>query len=271
MATFRDFVSALRKLEIERSRPVLVHTSLSAFGEVHGGAEALLGALSSVLDTLVVPTFTYRTMITPEVGPADNGITYGSGTDTNRMAEFFTPDMPADPLMGIFPETLRRRPNARRSSHPILSFAAFSADPAAAEAILSAQDLEEPFGPIHVLRAEQGWVLLLGVDHTVNTSLHYAERLAGRKQFTRWALTPQGVVECPGFSGCSDGFQAIAPRLQGFARQVPLGNTLITAVPLVAQTETALAMIAADPLALLCDRPDCERCNTVRASVTTAG
>lgn len=266
MVTFRDFVSALRKLELDRTRPVLVHTSLKAFGEVHGGPDALLGALLGAFNTVVAPTFTYKTMITPEVGPADNGITYGSGKDTNRMAEFFTPEMPADPLMGSLPETLRKRPNALRSSHPILSFAAVSSD-AAAQAILSAQDLAEPLGPVHILRAEQGWVLLLGVDHTVNTSLHYAERLAGRKQFTRWALTQQGIVECPGFPGCSDGFQAIAPRLQGMARHVGVGSAFITAVPLVAQTETALAMLAADPQALLCSRPDCERCNTVRASI----
>src|SRR5512145_2205862 len=106
MVTFRDFVSTLRRLDLDRTRPVLVHTSLSAFGEVHGGADALLGALSSSFDTVVVPTFTYKTMITPEAGPPDNGVTYGSGKDTNRMAEFFTPDMEADPLMGEFPETL---------------------------------------------------------------------------------------------------------------------------------------------------------------------
>jgi aminoglycoside 3-N-acetyltransferase len=267
MVTFRDFVSGLRKLELERTRPVLVHASLSAFGEVHGGVDALLGALLGAFDTVVAPAFTYKTMIIPEVGPEGNGLTYGSGKDANRMAEFFTPDMPADPLMGAFPEALRKRPNAQRSTHPILSFTAVSHTPAAAQAILSAQDLEEPLGPVHILRAEQGWVLLLGVDHTVNTSLHYAERLAGRKQFTRWALTPHGIVECPGFPGCSDGFQAISPRLQGIARQVIVGNAAITAVPLVAQTETALAMLAADPLSLLCSRPDCERCNAVRSSI----
>lgn len=267
MVTYRDFVTAFRRLEIERTRPVIVHTSLSAFGEVHGGAEAVLGALRSSFDTLVAPTFTYKTEIIPEVGPPDNGITYGSGKDTNRMAEFFTPDMPADRLMGVLPEALRRQPNARRSLHPLLSFAAISTDPAVADLILSAQSLEEPLGPIHELRQEYGWVLLLGVDHTANTSIHYAERLAGRKQFTRWALTPQGILECPGTTGCSNGFQAIALRLHGTARQVQLGASAVTAVPLFALTELVLSMIAEDPQALLCERPHCERCEAVRHSL----
>lgn len=264
MITFRDFVSAFRRLEIERTRPVIVHASLSAFGEVHGGEDAVLGALLGSFDTVVMPTFTFMPMIIPEVGPSDNGLAYGSGKDTNRMAEFFTPDMPVDRMMGVLPDALRRRPGAQRSSHPLLSFAALSTDPGYASSILSAQTLAEPLDPIHILHQERGWVLLLGVDHTVNTSIHYAERLAGRKQFTRWALTEQGIVECPGFPGCSDGFQAISPRLHGIARQVPLGTTAVTAVPIVAQTETVLAMIGADPQALLCERLQCDRCAAVR-------
>ena len=267
MVTYRDFITAFRLLEIDRTRPIIAHASLSSFGEVHGGTDALLGALLNSFDTVVMPTFTYTPMIIPEVGPPDNGITYGSGRDANRMAEFFTPDMPADRLMGALPEALRRKPNAQRSMHPLLSFTAFSTDPAAASDILSAQSLEEPLGPLHELRQSYGWVLLLGVDHTVNTSIHYAERLAGRKQFIRWALTPQGILECPGFPGCSDGFQAISPRLHGIARQVRLGASAATAVPLFALTEMVIRMIAEDPQALLCERLHCERCEAVRDSM----
>ncbi len=127
MLTFRDFITGFRKLDIDHSRPVIVHASLSAFGEVHGGAETVLGALSSSFDTLIMPVFTYKTMITPEVGPPDNAITYGSGKDTNRMAEIYRPDMPADTMMGVVAESLRTHPKALRSMHPILSFAGINA------------------------------------------------------------------------------------------------------------------------------------------------
>jgi aminoglycoside 3-N-acetyltransferase len=102
------------------------------------------------------------------------------------------------------------------------------------------------------------------VDHTVNTSIHLAERLAGRKQFVRWALTPRGMQECTGFPGCSDGFQAIAPRLERITRRVQVGPARVQAVPLAGLIEVARAWIAADPLALLCNHLFCERCHSVR-------
>jgi aminoglycoside 3-N-acetyltransferase len=262
MVTFREFFTALRQLEIDRAAPVIVHTSLSAFGKVHGGADTVLGALMGAFNTVLMPTFTYKTMVIPEVGPPENALRYGSGVAVNRMSEFFSPDMPADKLMGIVPETLRRRPGVLRSGHPILSFAGVNAN-----AALNAQTLDEPLAPIHALALDNGWVLMMGVNHTANTSIHYAERMVGRKQFTRWALTPAGVIECPGFPGCSDGFQALAPHVAEIARSVLVGQALVTAVPIQGLVEVVGKLINADPLVLLCGRAECERCNAVRASV----
>jgi aminoglycoside 3-N-acetyltransferase len=262
MTGYRDFISALRRLEIARTSPVIAHVSLSAFGEVQGGAETLLGALMAAYQTLVMPTFTFKTMLTPEVGPPENAIEYGSGKDLNLMAEFFREEMPADRLMGAVAEALRKHPRACRSAHPILSFAGINTDHA-----LEEQTLDEPFAPLGELLKEHGWVLLLGVDHTANTSIHYAEKLAGRKQFVRWALTPKGVVECPGFPGCSNGFQAVSPYLKSAERTAVVAGTQILAVSLVELVETVRMLIAGDPEALLCSRADCERCNAVRAAI----
>ncbi len=262
MLTFRDLFTALHKLDLDRARPVIAHGSLSSFGEVNGGADTVLGALLSISNSVIMPTFTFKTMLIPEVGPENNAMQYGSGKDLNRMAEFFTPDMPVDPLMGAIPEALRLHPKAHRSTHPILSFGGINADQE-----LEKQTLNEPLAPIHTLRENEGWVILLGVDHSVNTSIHYGERLAGRKQFVRWALTPDGVKECPGFPGCSNGFNAITPSLDQVIRRVQVGSSLVQAVPVAALVETVLAMLKQDPLALLCEKPDCERCNAVRESL----
>jgi len=264
MITFQDFVSALDWLGISRSRPVIAHASLSAFGEVQGGAQTVVQALLSGFDTLIMPAFTYKTMLVPEAGPEDNALVYGAAAHANLMAEFFRPDMPVDRLIGVIPEVLRRSPGVRRSSHPILSFVGMNAEP-----YLLRQSLAEPLGPIEALVPAQGWVLLLGVNHTVSTSVHYAERLAGRKQFQRWALTLDGVVECPGFPGCSEGFEALASRLATVTRQARLGLTAIQAVPLVDLLAVARVCLEENPLALLCDRPYCERCQAVRKQVWT--
>jgi aminoglycoside 3-N-acetyltransferase len=259
MLSYRDFVRGIRDLGIDREQPVIAHASLSSFGEVQGGAETVLGALTSSFDTLVMPAFTYKTMITPEVGPPDNAMAYGTDKDANLMAEFFQPNYPVDPLMGAVAEALCRHPRSRRSGHPILSFCGVNADRA-----LDSQSLEEPLAPIGVLKDDQGWVLLIGVDHSVNTSIHYAERQAGRKQFIRWALTPTGIVESPRFPGDSQGFNAIAPSVESISRIVQVGPGEIQALPLPDLVDIVSGWIEGDPLALLCEREDCERCNTVR-------
>ena len=78
---------------------------------------------------------------------------------------------------------------------------------------------------------------------------------------TEWGCT------CPGFPGCSDGFESITPQLTDVIRKVEVGEAVIQAMPLDNLIDTACAMIKENPTALLCDREDCERCNTVRASI----
>ena len=132
---------------------------------------------------------------------------------------------------------------------------------------MNSQTLAEPLAPVRLLAEKGGWVLLLGVNHTVNTSIHLAERLAGRMQFTRWALTAQGVVECPGFPGCSDGFEKLAPRLARVIHATLVGQALVQALPLAALIPIARQEFERDPLALLCDNFYCERCQAVREQV----
>ena len=265
MASYREFVNAFRELGLNPSQPVIVHASLKTVGDIRGGPETVLGALSTLSKGILAPTFTYKTLIIPPSGPANNAIAYGTGQDANRMAEFFMPDMPADPIMGILPETLRRSPQARRSIHPILSFAGINVD-----AAIDAQTIEDPLAPIGVLEAENGIVLLIGVDHTVNTSIHYVEQLVGRKRFTRWALTPQGVKECPNAFSCSQGFGAAEPYLRPFTRQTSLGGATLSAVPLRPMIETLAGVLRASPHALLCEREGCEQCETVRRCTPAA-
>jgi aminoglycoside 3-N-acetyltransferase len=255
---FDTLKSAFQELGLAR-HPVIAHASLKPFGYIQNGADAVLQALSQSVQSVIMPTFTYRTMITPEVGPPDNGISYGSDEYYNQVARPFTLEMPADSMMGILPGTLRSHPLANRTSHPILSFAGMGAD-----LFLNAQTLQEPFAPLGVLADEDGWVVLINVDHTVNTSIHYAERLAGRRTFLRWALLQDRVVECPNFPGDSSGFNAISKQIQSETRRVDLEEAFIQAVPLRKLFGVVQELIKKDPLALLCHRTDCERCNAVR-------
>jgi aminoglycoside 3-N-acetyltransferase len=254
----RDILLGLRDLHMGNA-PVIVHSSLKSFGQVEGGAVTVVKALEAAFTTLIVPTFTYKTMLTPLTGPENNAITYGSRQEQNQMAEFFGSRMPADLLMGIIAETLRRHPRASRSSHPIQSFAGLNA-----VKFLAAQTLSDHLAPLGLLGEADGWVVLMGVNHTTNTCIHYAEKLAGRRQFLRWALTPKGVVECPGFPGCSAGFQAVAPEMEKFTRKVQIGSAPVQAVPIKMLFKVVVGRIKKDPLALLCQQEDCERCGEIR-------
>ena len=254
-----NFTSTIQELRLPTGVPLIVHASMSAFGPIKGGAETILGSIFTVSDQILFPAFTFKTMITPEDGPELNGIEYGSGKSTNAMAEFFHAGMPVDPLIGEVAEKFRWMPDVKRSNHPILSFCGRNLD-----SVIDSQTLNDPLAPIQTISEQGGWVLLLGVDHTCNTSIHLAEKMSSRRQFVRWALSETGIVECPAYPGCSDGFNQIQPVIQDISRRVQLGNGWIEAVPIQFLVEVARSMMVANPQALLCSRKDCPRCNTIR-------
>ena len=258
MLDYTDLQFAFEDLDLA-DKPVIVHASLRPFGYIKSGVDAVLRAMLSSFKSVMMPAFTYKTMVTPDVGPPNNGIIYGNERDLNKMAQSFSMNMRVDPMIGILAETLQVRPYATRTNHPILSFTGMRADE-----FLIKQTMAEPLAPIGALAEADGWVVLINVDHSVNTSIHYAEKLAGRKQFLRWAINGNRIVECPGFPGDSSGFNAIAQYLKADTRRVNVGNGFIQAVSLKCLFETVQELIKKDPLALLCQRSDCERCNAVR-------
>ncbi len=262
MVTYHDLRVGFRKLSIDPLKPVIVHASLSAFGEIRGGVSTFLGALLASTPRVLMPAFTFKTMVIPEIGPPLNGMQYGQGRDLNRMAEFFDNSMPVDSLMGDVAESLRLQPETHRSIHPILSFCGIGVNDA-----LASQTLQAPFAPIEHLMNDEGWVILAGVDQSVNTSIHLAEQMAGRMSFTRWALTEFGIVSCPNYPGCSDGFTQLDSKIAGITRTVKVNKAEIKAIPLAALLTKVTEMVHKNPKVLLCSRKNCPRCDAIRMSL----
>lgn len=164
---------------VQPGQTVIVHTSLSSLGYVIGGAEAYIQALIQAVGpsgTLMMPTQTWKNL-----DPAS-----GAHPDVpERWWPLIRAHWPAyDPAttpsigMSVVAELFRTWPGARRSGHPVRSFAALGPN---AERLLTAHALEEPFGedsPVGHLYELDGYVLLVGVDHASNTSLHLAEQRA---------------------------------------------------------------------------------------------
>lgn len=265
MIQYRDLIRILRTLDMPRDRPILVHPSPDIEDKIQGGEKTILGALQDVFSSLLMPAFTYQTMVYPKKGPRLNGVEYNNPPRNNQKAVFFEEHLPVSPRLGSVTEAFRILQGTKRSTHPILSFSGQQA-----QAGLQAQSLSRPYAPLDFVRQQNGWVLLMDADHTQNFSIHYALKEGGRNLFTRWALTPAGIKRCPHFPGCADGFSALAPRIKDHNRLTVKDKLSWQAMPLQAIIDTVQTMLNNDPLALLCDQEHCLRCASIRARMNEA-
>jgi aminoglycoside 3-N-acetyltransferase len=242
----------LRDLGVKRGGVLLVHTSFRAVRPVEGGPLGLIAALRLALGeggTLVMPTMTDgQTVFDPRITPS---------LDMGATAELFW-----------------RQPGVLRSTHPGASFAAVGP---LAERVCRPQPLSPPHGldsPVgHVYEAD-GQVLLLGVGHSENTTLHLAESMAN----VPYSVTHPCVVELEGVARtlliaetdhCCRGFQQVDAwltqrELQRAGRVGSAHATLCRSQDVVA---TACDELLADPLVFLCEpKQACDECDRARAS-----
>ncbi|MET8816076.1 AAC(3) family N-acetyltransferase [Streptomyces sp. NPDC004549] len=191
--TREDVLTGLGELNLPSGAVVIVHTSLSAFGHVEGGADTLLSALRERIGpqgTLVVPTFTSDLIKDPcQAVGADPSAEIA----VQRAAvPLFHDDFPT--ALGALPSAVLADPQRLRSRHPWASVAAVGAR---AQQITEKQSLayalgkDSPFARMYDLG---GFILLLGVGHTRNTFLHYAESLleGHRRKIRRFPYMVEG-------------------------------------------------------------------------------
>ena len=198
--THESIREGLTALGLPAGATVLVHSSLSRLGWVAGGAHAVVLALVDVLGamgTLVMPT--HSTHLSDPAGWAHPPVPETWWPVVREATPAFDPALTPTRGMGAIVECFRHLPGVVRSTHPTLSFAAVG--PRATE-IVGAHSLNDGLGeasPLARLYDADGWVLLLGVGHQNNTSLHLAEHRAdfpGKKRTTQGSpMLVDGVQE----------------------------------------------------------------------------
>ncbi|UVI28909.1 aminoglycoside N(3)-acetyltransferase [Paenibacillus spongiae] len=174
-----DFV----RLGLRPGMTVIVHASFKSLGQwVAGGPVAVILALEEVLGesgTLVMPAHTGD--LSDPSGWANPPVRESWWKTIREQMPAFDPDLTPTYGMGIIAECFRKQQGVFRSSHPQVSFAAWGKH---ARTITDKHSLAYSLGehsPLARIYDVDGWVLLLGVGHANNTSLHLAEYRAGFK------------------------------------------------------------------------------------------
>ncbi|MBE7033325.1 MAG: AAC(3) family N-acetyltransferase [Ruminococcaceae bacterium] len=158
MFSITELKEQLKKFCKQDGKVVIVHSSLRAIGAVEGGGEALLSLLIEYFTKndglLCIPSHTWISM----------------KLDLRNY----------DSCLGILSSIAASHPLGTRSLHPTHSMVVFGEKNRVEKFIENERFADTPTNPSGCygnIIAEDGYVLLLGVDHTKNTLIHCIEEM----------------------------------------------------------------------------------------------
>lgn len=248
-----QLVEQLHALGVRPGGVLLVHTSFRAVRPVQDGPTGLIRALLAAVGadgTLVMPSWT------------------GDG-DT----PFDPASTPAAADLGVVADAFWRMDGVRRSDQPF-AFAAHGphAGPVTSDPLpLPPHRAESPVGRVH---QRDGQVLLLGVGHDANTTLHLAELLAGvpyraPKHITVLRDGAPVRVNYGENDHCCQRFNLADDWLRGagLQREGPVGGARARLARSRDIVDTAVARLRADPLVFLHPPGSCDECDVAHAGI----
>ncbi len=174
--TVQSLREDLLTLGVQPGMVLVVHSSLSQLGWVCGGAPSVVLALEEALTpegTLVMPTHS-GDLSEPSYWQ-NPPIPEGWWQEVRETMPAFDPSLTPSRGMGAVPECFRKQEGVLRSIHPHYSFAAWGRH---ARRVVEGHQLAFGLGemsPLARLYDLDAHILLLGVGHSSNTSLHLAE------------------------------------------------------------------------------------------------
>lgn len=244
----------LERLGVAAGSVLVVHTAFSRVAPLDGGPEGLVAALRDVLGpdgTLVMPS-----MSDDDAYPFDRATTPCRG-------------------MGVVADRFWRLPGVLRSDSPH----AFAAVGPHAASITADHPVDVPHGPdspIGRVHALDGLVLLLGVGHAENTTVHLTEALAGvRYRRPKWCTIlrdGQPVrVDYDEIDHCCARFAQLDDWLGARERRGTVGNAPARLVRARDVVDVAVARLRGDETIFLHPAGVDAECDEARASLHRAG
>ena len=242
--TREDIAEGLKALGLGQGDIAFVHSSLSSFGHVDGGAETVVQALLDVLGpegTLSVPIF-------------QRFFEGGEGQAWDRET--------SPSFMGKISEAARTWPGVHRSYHAPHPIAAIG--PMAEDLTERHNEPDFSFDSAFTRLLElNAWILLVGVSYNVCTMVHILEERA-EVPYRRWIDLEDTVIEngvaveksypsLKRYPGVGNTFLALGERMvqEGLVNEAIIGKSTVRAFRSRDLYETGWGAIRRDPLLLV--------------------
>lgn len=248
-----DIHDQLAALGVRPGMVLLVHSAFSRIKPIDGGPRGLIAALEAYLGpngTLVMPSMSY---------------------DDEHIFDPAT--TPCVEEVGIVPDTFWRLPHVWRGAnmHAFAASGIHAAHITAPSPLTVPHGLDSPVGRVYELG---GYVLLLGVGHSANTTIHLAENLAGVRYHlpARAMILEDGTpiwIDFTEVNHCCKNFQKMDAWLdeRGLQRKGKIGNANARLIASKGIVETALEHLRQEETVFLHPPGVDEECDEARASM----
>jgi aminoglycoside 3-N-acetyltransferase len=244
--TISSLKAEFAKLGISEGMTLLVHSSIKSLNRwVVGGSNAVVLALEEAVGeggTIVMPA--HSGDLSDPTGWRNPPVPQEWWSLIKEQMPAFDRDLTSTWGMGVIADSFRKQSGTLRSDHPQVSFTARGPR---AKYITDSHSLANGLGensPLARLYELHAWVLLLGVEHSKNTSLHLAEYRAdysGKQHVILGApIKVNGRREWVTFEDIdydSDDFQTIGDAFEQEGSSIVIGKIGDASIRLMPQRE----------------------------------
>lgn len=239
----KNLIEGFKRIGLQKGDLVMVHSSLSSFGYVEGGAETVIESLWAIIEpgTLIFPTFTFS-FVNSEHPP-------------------FNPEKTPS-VVGKITEVFWRQGYGKRSLHPTHSIAVKGEN---VEELIKDHEKFTPFsyeGPFGKIYKKGGYILLLGVIPEVISFFHAIEEWVKLPYLipTKAKIEKDGKIELVDIASHPPGhrcFKNITDLMEKDrkVRKVIIGNALCRLFSIRELVEYTVKKMEKEPDILL--RKDC--------------